>query len=301
MMESFTRRDFLKLAGIGGVVASTGLGLAGCDSSSLAKGQSVEEFYFAQLSDLHWGFNKKKVNADPRGTLPKAIRTLNSIGHKPDFVVFTGDITHTTDSKKERKRRMREAKSIISDTEVKAIRFLPGEHDASLDRGDAFQEIFGKLHYTFNHKGIHFIVLDNVSNPRGILGDDQLTWLKNHLKALDRNTVITVLTHRPLFPLYPKWGWTTGDGLEALALLKLFKQVTVFYGHIHQEHHHKTGHIVHHSAMSLIFPHRKAGSVPKKKPYLWNPDKPYRGLAVREIEVSKNGRFDLTEHSIRRA
>ena len=42
---------------------------------------------------------------------------------------------------------------------------MPGEHDASLDKGEAFKEFFGATHYTFDHKGVHFIVLDNVSDP----------------------------------------------------------------------------------------------------------------------------------------
>ena len=42
---------------------------------------------------------------------------------------------------------------------------MPGEHDAGLDEGKAFKEFFGKTHYSFDYKGVHFIVLDNVSDP----------------------------------------------------------------------------------------------------------------------------------------
>jgi hypothetical protein len=51
---------------------------------------------------------------------------------------------------------------------------MAGEHDASLDAGKAYQEFFGQLHYTFDHKGIHFIVLDNVSDPGAAIGEAQL-------------------------------------------------------------------------------------------------------------------------------
>jgi len=61
---------------------------------------------------------------------------------------------------------------------------MAGEHDASLDRGDAYQEFFGKLNYTFDHKGVHFIVLDNVSDPGAIVGEAQLKWLQSDLKSL---------------------------------------------------------------------------------------------------------------------
>jgi len=59
--------------------------------------------------------------------------------------------------------------------------------------------------------------------------------------------------------------------------------VTVFYGHIHQEHHFMTGHIAHHSAKSLIFPLPVAGSQPKRTPLPWDPAQPYRGLGFREV------------------
>jgi len=278
---SITRRDFLRLASCGGgVVFASGL------MGPLALAEPVEQdFYFVQLSDAHWGFNKAKINADYAGTLQKAIATVNDLEVQPDFVVFTGDLTHTTDDPKVRRIRMRQFHDIVSKLRVQDIRFLPGEHDASLDHGEAYQEFFGRMNYTFDHKGIHFIVLDNVSDPRGIIGDKQLQWLKADLQNLEHSTPIVVLTHRPLFALYPQWGWTTGDGDKALKLLMAFENVTVFYGHIHQENHHQTGHIVHHSAKSLIFPLPSPGAAPKRKPLPWDSANPYRGLGIRDIEI----------------
>ena len=154
---------------------------------------------------------------------------------QPDFIVFTGDLTHTTDDPKERRKRMAEARSIIGELKVKNIKFIPGEHDAGLDNGEAFQEIFGMTHYTFDHKGVHFIVIDNVSDPTSSITDPQLQWLSAELKKLDKDSRIVVFTHRPLFDLYPQWDWWTRDGAKALDLLMPYKNVTVFYGHIHQE------------------------------------------------------------------
>jgi len=37
-------------------------------------------------------------------------------------------------------------KDIVSDLKVKDVRFLPGEHDASLDEGAAYKEFFGEAH-----------------------------------------------------------------------------------------------------------------------------------------------------------
>ena len=143
---------------------------------------------------------------------------------------------------------------------------MPGEHDASLDKGEAFKEFFGATHYTFDHKGVHFIALDNVSDPAAKLGDEQLAWLAADLKQRKTDDRIVVLTHRPLFDLKPDWDWTTADGAKAIELLMPYQNVVVFYGHIHQENHHMTGHIAHHAAKSLIFPLPAPGSQPKRTP-----------------------------------
>jgi hypothetical protein len=69
--------------------------------------------------------------------------------------------------------------------------------------------------------------------------------------------------------------------------------VTVFYGHIHQEHHHMTGHIAHHSARSLMFPlpaPPAPGSQAKRNPIPWDAAAPYRGLGWRSI--TEHGKHD---------
>ncbi len=291
----FNRRDFLKLTTYGGAVLSTGL--AGVNA--FAQTSKQDEFYFVQLSDTHWGFNDKKFNADPEGTLPKAVEAVNQLSPQPDFVVFTGDLTHTTDDPKLRRKRLAEFQSIVSKLKNKNVRFMPGEHDASLDGGEAYKEFFGDLRYTFDHKGIHFIALDNVSDPRARLGDKQLAWLAEDLRQLEKDAPIVVLAHRPMFDLAPQWGWATQDSSKAMELLMPYKNVTVFYGHIHQEHHHTTGHIQHHSAKSLIFPLPAPGSVEKKHKIAWDVEHPYRGLGVRNIEAKMPGvKFEITEKNI---
>ncbi|HVN72831.1 MAG TPA: metallophosphoesterase, partial [Desulfomonilia bacterium] len=227
MMKDMDRRDFLKLLGIGGVgvVFVSGLG-----SLAHAAGNAAMKygFSFIQMSDTHWGFTGAAVNPDSAGTLKKAVAAVNKLKTKPDFIIFTGDLTHTTDDPKERRKRMGEFRDIIKDLKVGDIKYLPGEHDASPDNGEAFQEFFGKTHYTFDHKGVHFITLDNVSDPRGNLGDAQLQWLGEEMKKLDKDSQIIVLTHRPLFGLYPQWEWATPDGAKAIDILLPYTNVTVF-------------------------------------------------------------------------
>jgi len=172
MDAKFDRREFLRLAGLGGAVFASGLGFSA--NAAAAKGKKQEEFYWVQLSDSHWGFEGPAVNPDAKGTLKKAVDAVNSLSYQPDFVVFTGDLTHTTDDPVERRKRLTGFRDIVAGLKVKTIRFMPGEHDASLDRGKAYREFFGEPNYTFDHKGIHFVVLDNVSDPAAMIGDVQL-------------------------------------------------------------------------------------------------------------------------------
>lgn len=296
MKQNMDRREFIRLAAFGGVVFASRLHAADAVSAS-APG---EDFYFVQLSDTHWGF-EGPPNPDARGTLPKAIEAVNALSQQPDFIVFTGDLTHLTLDGKMRRTRMGEFRDLVAKLKVRDIHFLPGEHDASVDHGEAFQEFFGPTHYTFEHKGIHFIALDNVSDPKGILGDDQLAWLAADLAKQSKEQNIVVLTHRPLFDLQPEWGWSTGDGARAVDLLLPFRNVTVFYGHIHQENEHMTGHIAHHAAKSLIFPLPPPGS-PDHKPVPWDASQPYRGLGWREVKAEpKKSSYSVHENLIRGA
>ncbi len=292
------RRKFLQLAGYGGVVLVSNL--TGWDRWAEAATPAGEDFLFVQLSDTHWGFTREDINPDSAGTLEKAVAAVNGLPVQPDFVMFTGDLTHVADFDKERRKRLSGFRDIVSKLKVKTVRFMPGEHDAGLDEGRAFKDFFGKTHYTFDHKGVHFIVLDNVSDPRSIIGGRQLRWLGDDLKKLDRNARIVVFTHRPLFDLYPDWEWYTRDGAKALELLMPYPNVIVFYGHIHQEHHKMTGHIRHHAAKGLMYQLPAPGSVPKKMPVPWDASTPYKGLGFRGIQKkSKEAAYNIAEYNVK--
>src|SRR6267143_1783504 len=162
-----------------------------------------------------------------------------------------------------------------------------------------FKEFFGATNYTFDHKGVHFIALDNVSDPRALIGDEQLAWLAADLKRQKTEAPIVVLTHRPLFDLAPQWDWATRDGAKAVELLMPYRNVTVFYGHIHQEHHHMTGHIAHHAAKGLMFPLPAPGSQPNRTPLPWNPAEPYKGLGFRGIDAElKDADYKIIEYPV---
>src|SRR5512139_4088750 len=101
MSLEIDRREFLKLAGIGSAVLVTGLNVWG-SAANAERG----DFFFVQISDMHWGFNLPQINPDFAGTLKKEVAAVNSLKQQPDFVMFTGDLTHVTDDDAERRKRM---------------------------------------------------------------------------------------------------------------------------------------------------------------------------------------------------
>jgi hypothetical protein len=295
------RRQLMKLVALGGgaVYVSGLVGCAGSAQTSKGAAATYDDFYFVQLSDTHWGFSGAP-NPDAANTLRKAVAAVNALEKPPEFIVFTGDLTHTTDDPAERRRRLAQFREIVSALKVKQVRFMPGEHDASLDRGAAYKEFFGETFYSFDHKGVHFIAIDNVSDPGARIGDEQLAWMKADLARRPAGSPIVVLTHRPLFDLVPKWDWATRDGAQAMEILMQYPKVTVFYGHIHQEHHHMTGHIAHHSAKSLIFPLPAPGSQPNRTPLPWDPAQPNRGLGFREVEAEPDvAQYKIQEFGVK--
>ena len=291
MSNQIERRDFLKLAGLGGAVLASGLGPWG--RALAAAGQ---DFTFVQLTDSHWGF-EGPPNPEAKNTLRKAVAAVNSLEHQPDFIMFTGDLTHAASDDKERQRRMTEFKSIVSELKCKDVRFIPGENDAGLDNGEMYKQMFGNGHYSFDHKGVHFVALDNVSDPNGLIGENQLEWLHADLARFDKSAPVVVFAHRPLFDLYPQWDWATKDGAKAIDILTPYQNTTVFFGHIHQEHHEMTGKIAHHAAESLIFPFPLAGTQPKRTPVPWDATHPFKGIGYSTV-AEHTGDAKPTTHGL---
>ena len=293
------RRAVLELMGLGAAIvfvpalggcasvpqqAGCGADNQGPKSAADCSPRGDKPFYFVQISDTHWGY-QGAANPDASHSLPKAVAAINALPQAPDFVFFTGDLTHSVDDPNERRRRMQDFKRVIADLKAPRVHMIPGEHDAALDRGAAFIEMFGPTHQHFVHGATHFIALDNVSDPGGAVDDAQLQWLDQELAGLSPSTPLVVFAHRPLFDLAPQWDWATRNGSAVTQRFAAFEQVSVFYGHIHQAHVHQSGHISHYAARSTMFALPAPGSQPKRTPLPWDPAHPYQGLGVREIEA----------------
>jgi len=275
IVENPSRRGALKCLAYGG--AGTLFTLSGgvLLASDLAQAATRKGHHaalgtplFVQLSDSHIGF-AKDANPDVAGTLRQSIALVNGLPKKPALILHTGDVTQLT-----KPEEFDMAAQILSGLAVTELHTVPGEHDVT-DGGAAFMERFGKPsnnrgYYSFESQGVHFVALINVLNFRpgglGILGDDQLAWLKDDLSGRPSSQPIVAFAHMPLWTIYEPWGWGTGDAEQAFALLRRFGSVTVLNGHIHQIVSKVEGNITFHTARSTAFPQPTAGNGPGPGP-----------------------------------
>ena len=236
-----------------------------------------------QLSDTHVGFNGPP---DPLGTqaFENAVATINGLKNRPELIIVTGDLTHDADSPDEHAKRFKLFKQISSKIGGAQIKVVPGENDAALDGGDMFREFMGPTHYSFDHRGVHFIALDNVSAGRPEVGAEQLAWMKSDLARFPKTAPIIVFTHRPLFDLKPEWEWFTSDGDDVMNALAPYENVTVLYGHIHRENFHQAGH--HQNVRGPLADLRVPGScddVPRKSRRPSTRRQPFKDLGIRRV------------------
>ena len=265
--DGIDRRGFLRcMAWAGtGVAWSVSAGTVTSQAFGQYKKAAKGELHFVQISDSHMGFNKP-ANADVNGTLKATIDKINGLPNEPDFIIHTGDLSHTSKA-----AEYDTLDQILKEAKPKEIFYVPGEHDTSVDDGKMYMERFGKNAngrgwYSFTHKDVHFVGLSNVAALEGLgkLGPEQIQWLQEDLKAQPASRPIVVFAHIPLWSVYPDWGWGTEDSVEALSAMKRFGSVTVLNGHIHQVMQKVEGNVTFHTAMSTAFP--QAAPAPDKKP-----------------------------------
>jgi Icc protein len=261
-----------------GVIWTVGSGIL----SSKAFGQKMTstkgELHFVQISDSHMGFTKP-ANPDVTGTLRATIEKINALPGEPDFIIHTGDLSHTS-----KPAEYDTLDQVLKAARPKQVFFVPGEHDTSIDDGKLYLERYGKHTkgrgwYSFNHKDVHFVGLSNVAALEGLgkLGPDQLQWLEADLKSQPASRPIVVFAHIPLWSVYPEWGWGTEDSAQALGYLKRFGSVTVLNGHIHQVMQKIEGGVTFHTAMSTAFPQPAPGAAKGPGP-LKVPDEKLRSV-----------------------
>ena len=274
-----------------GVVWTVGSGVLSSRAFGQEKGAANGEFHFVQISDSHIGFNKP-ANPDVDATLQAAIDKINALPQQPEFIIHTGDLTHT--SKPEEFDKLDQ---LLKGAKPKQTFFVPGEHDTSIDDGKRYLERYGKDAkglgwYSFNHKDVHFVGLSNVAVLEGLgkLGADQLQWLQADLRSQPSSRPVVVFAHIPLWSVYPEWGWGTADSAEALSYLKRFGSVTILNGHIHQVMQKVEGNVTFHAAMSTAFPQPAPGAAKAPGPMKVADGKLKSVLGIVEVHSVANQR-----------
>ena len=288
------RRSFLKIAGtslgvgslyrIAPLYGATPEAAETLEQLGKANGEAVTPFSIVQISDSHVGFHGPP---NPLGTkaFEQAVTMINALPHQPDLILFTGDLIDDSEYSDTNEKHLKLFREIVRGLKVQNIKYVPGEHDSALDGGVMFREAFGESHYSFDHRGVHFIALDNVSRGRPEVGPDQIAWLKKDLSRFPKTAPIVVFTHRPLFDLQPEWEWFTIDGDEVMNVLEPYQNVTVLYGHIHTEHIQQTAHAKHYAARALIFAFPDPAPGGEKKPRPFDKAQPFKNLGIREINA----------------
>ena len=268
---NLNRRDFLK--GAASVAAVSTLPLSAVE---LAFADPAMNFTFAYISDSHIQHIKgsRFVNNWDRGLI-RAVAETNLLQQKPDFVMFGGDLAQLGT-----KAELDHGAEMLAKLNYKT-RMVMGEHDYYLDLGEYWSDLFGPHWYSFDHKGVHFVVLNSIltfdkwtfdrwptaeqrmlemaalDNPNGspfMVGEKQRAWLAKDLVAIAKDTPVVVFSHSPIQKIYKGWNFWTDDAEQVQALLKPFEDVSVIYGHVHQIQYNQIGNISFNAVMATAWP-----------------------------------------------
>ncbi len=151
---------------------------------------------------------------------------------RPDFVMTVGDaIEGYTADTVELRKEWQEYFQIIEPLKM-PVYHTPGNHDITFDAMEPFyRSVMGKPDYSFDHRGVHIIVLDNSrQDAPNIIAEEQLNWLRNDLESHADACYTIVFFHQPF------WYRTLGDGKPDVLhdMFKTHGVDAVFNGHFHK-------------------------------------------------------------------
>jgi Icc protein len=245
-MNSFNRRDFLSLLGASAAMAAV--------PKAFAAGPREDSFSFLVLTDTH-----TQPELDATHGTDLAMKKARAI--PADFAIQGGD--HVFDALGVPKDRATQLFDLYAKTEQDLglkVHHTLGNHDcfgvyvasgagpADPDYGKKmWADRFGPTYYSFDHKGVHFIVLDSIGitedrHYEARMDDDQLAWLGRDLAAQGAAKPIIVTTHIPLVTAVPSCTppapqAAKGNGfVNGPAAIKLFEGhnvLAVLQGHTH--------------------------------------------------------------------
>ena len=248
------RRRFLALTGAAGL--STWMGPSLHSLSPVGHTAGSQDFTFLFITDTHL---QPELNAAQGcDQCFKKARTIKS-----DFVLQGGD--HVFDALEVNRSRATSVFDLYAKTEQDLgmkIYHTMGNHDcfgiypsSGVAESDPlygkkmFEERFGRTYYSFDHKGVHFIVLDSIGitsdrSYEGRVDGAQLTWLRSDLGGLPPSTPIIVSIHIPLVTAFASYvpapepepkhhGLSVVNAYEVIALFEGHNVLGVLQGHTH--------------------------------------------------------------------
>ncbi|PIU67699.1 MAG: hypothetical protein COS84_03975 [Armatimonadetes bacterium CG07_land_8_20_14_0_80_40_9] len=162
----------------------------------------------------------------------------------PDFVVNVGDLIVGYMCPEKEVRRQYEDYLLTIKRCLMPYYNVVGNHEVAGEKGEElYEEYLGRLYYSFDYEGSHFIVLDTDINQEigkrgdtGKLGEKQYKWFKDDLKANKDKENIFVFMHKPMYSDEDKrescWS-DLGERDKVHELFKKYKVKAVFAGDIH--------------------------------------------------------------------
>jgi hypothetical protein len=156
---------------------------------------------------------------------------------KPDFAITVGDaIEGYTRDTVTLNQQWKEYKEILGSLSM-PVYFTPGNHDVGADSATAstmrpiYERLIGKPYYSFDVKGLHFIILDTgMPESSDKLPKEQLDWLASDLKKNIKAPYTFVFFHKPF------WRESIAKGKPDTlhSLFRAYGVDAVFNGHHHQ-------------------------------------------------------------------
>jgi Icc protein len=248
-MKMTNRRQFLGLLGTAGMVSVVPKPL-------FALAPKTEPFTFLFYTDAH-------VQPELNGVVGTTMAFKKGRGIKGDFAINGGD--HVFDSLAVPTRRAVALFDMYDKAEQDLglkLYHTVGNHDvcgiypaSGVGEDDPlygkklFEQRFGKVYYSFDHKGHHFVVLDSIGITKdrayeGRIDDVQLAWLKGDLAGVSAGTPVIVSVHIPLvtaFDAYvpemvippPHHGLSVANANQVLGLFEGHNVIGVLQGHTH--------------------------------------------------------------------
>lgn len=239
------RRQFVGL--VGGAAAAAALPRGFAEDAS-------EGFEFVFLTDSH-----TQPELDAAHGTDLAMRAASKV--KADFAIQGGD--HVMDLLGVTKARATQILDLYAKTEQDLgmkVHHTLGNHDnfgVSTASGvlttdpeygkKMFMERFGPTYYSFDHKGVHFVVLDSIGikpsrDYEARIDDAQLAWLAKDLAAQGATKPIVAVTHIPLVSAVPNYfvpnpkdgfGEQFWNGPATIKLFEGHNVLAVLQGHTH--------------------------------------------------------------------